>query len=88
MKKISIIRAAAYAYAAIATASFALGFLLAPAKAQAGEGEIIVGQTPQHCHSRQKQPDRITTGAGDQGAQLQTLTGPARVGSNCDGGPG
>lgn len=88
MKKISIITAVAYAYAAIAAASFALGFLLAPAKAQAGEGEIIIGQTLQHCHSSQKQPDRITTGAGDQGAQLQPLTGPARVGSGFDGGPG
>lgn len=41
MSKITIITAVASAYAAVAATSFALGFLLAPAKAQAGESEIM-----------------------------------------------
>ena len=48
MNKITIIAAVAYAYATVAATSFALGFLLAPVKAQAGEGQICLREAPPH----------------------------------------
>lgn len=36
---------------------------IAPAKAQAGESEIVAREVPPYSLSRQGQPDRVTTGA-------------------------
>jgi len=36
---------------------------IAPAKAQAGESEIVAREVPPYSLSRQKRPDRVTTGA-------------------------
>lgn len=67
MNRITIITAVASAYASVAATSFAFGFLLSPAKAQAGESEIIIREVPPYSLSCQKQPDRVTTGDGYPG---------------------
>lgn len=71
MSKITIITAVASAYAAVAATSFALGFLLAPAKAQAGESEIIVREVPPFSLSRQKQLDRADAGTDDRSVRMR-----------------
>ncbi|HUX63188.1 hypothetical protein [Sulfuricella sp.] len=63
MSKITIIAAVASAYATVAATSFALGFLLAPAKAHAKENAISVREAPPHDLSRRRQPDRLTASA-------------------------
>jgi hypothetical protein len=79
MNKITLISAVASAYATVAATSFALGFLLAPAKAQAGESENILREAPPYSLSRHRQPDRVTDREDDQiqPMRLQALTGSA-----------
>jgi hypothetical protein len=68
MSKITIVAAVAAAYATIAATSFALGFLLAPAKAQTGEAAISHREAPPADGRNARMP-------------LPAIAGSARIGS-------
>lgn len=78
-----VITAVLSAYAAIAAISFALGFLLAPVKAQAGEAEAVAGEASPYSLSRRRQADPVTVGADDRSTRmrLRDRTGSVRIGS-------
>lgn len=78
-----IVTAVLSAYAAVAALSFALGFLLAPAKAQAGEGEAIAGEVSPYSLFRWRQEDAVTAGTDGLSARmrLRDRTGSVRIGS-------